>query len=193
MRQSLILVVNPSVPVKTVPEFIAYAKAPGKINMASPGAGTTPHVAGEPFEVMAGVNMLRVPYRGAAPGSGRRSHGIGTHAYLALMLLLDTGQRRGDVIRMGRQHVRDGFLSITQEKTGMAVDIPVTSALAAAIAAFPNKHLTFLVTRQGKPFSADRFTNWFRGALYQGWTAEGFISAWSAQSARSSARRKGHE
>ena len=97
------------------------------------------------------------------------------------------------MIRMGRQHVRDGFLSITQEKTGMAVDIPVTSALAAAIAAFPNKHLTFLVTRQGKPFSADRFTNWFRGALYQGWTAEGFNSAWSAQSARSSARRKGHE
>jgi hypothetical protein len=63
---------------------------------------------------------------------------------------------------MGRQHVRDGFLSITQEKTGMAVDIPVTSALAAAIAAFPNEHLTFLVTGQGKPFSADRFTNWFR-------------------------------
>ena len=62
MRQSLILVVNPSVPIKTVPEFIAYAKAPGKINMASPGAGTTPHVAGEPFEVMAGINMLRVPY-----------------------------------------------------------------------------------------------------------------------------------
>ena len=68
MRQPLVLVVNPSVPVKTVPEFIAYAKAhPGKINMASAGIGTTPHVAGELFKVMTGINMLHVPYRGAAP------------------------------------------------------------------------------------------------------------------------------
>jgi tripartite-type tricarboxylate transporter receptor subunit TctC len=60
--------VNPSVPVKTVPEFIAYAKAnPGKLNFASPGNGTTAHVAGELFKMMAGVNMIHVPYRGGAP------------------------------------------------------------------------------------------------------------------------------
>jgi tripartite-type tricarboxylate transporter receptor subunit TctC len=58
--------VNPSFAVKTVPEFIAYAKAnPGKINMASAGSGTTQHLAGELFKMMAGVNLTHVPYRGA--------------------------------------------------------------------------------------------------------------------------------
>jgi len=60
--------VNPSVPAKTVPEFIAYAKAnPGKINMASAGNGTSQHVAGELFKMMAGISMTHVPYRGGAP------------------------------------------------------------------------------------------------------------------------------
>src|SRR5262249_52571021 len=55
-------------PAKTVPEFIAYAKAnPGKLNMASSGIGTSPHVAGELFKMMTGINMTHVPYRGAAP------------------------------------------------------------------------------------------------------------------------------
>jgi tripartite-type tricarboxylate transporter receptor subunit TctC len=66
-RQSQVMVVNPSFPAKTVPEFITYAKAnPGKINMASPGIGTGPHVAGELLKIMAGVDMLHVPYRGTA-------------------------------------------------------------------------------------------------------------------------------
>ena len=65
---SIVMVVNPSVPAKTVPEFIAYAKAqPGKINMASAGNGTLPHVAGELFKMITGINMLHVPYRGEAP------------------------------------------------------------------------------------------------------------------------------
>ena len=64
----LVLVVNPSFPAKTVPEFIAYAKAnPGKINFGSAGIGTVVHVAGELFKAMAGVNMVHVPYRGLAP------------------------------------------------------------------------------------------------------------------------------
>jgi tripartite-type tricarboxylate transporter receptor subunit TctC len=64
-RAPLVMVVNPSAPAKTVPEFIAYAKAnPGKLNMASGGIGGTPHVAGELFKMMAGVDMLHVPYRG---------------------------------------------------------------------------------------------------------------------------------
>jgi tripartite-type tricarboxylate transporter receptor subunit TctC len=68
MRVPFVMVVNPSVPATTVPEFIAYAKAnPRKLNMASPGAGTTPHVAGELFKMMTGIDMLHVPYRGAAP------------------------------------------------------------------------------------------------------------------------------
>jgi tripartite-type tricarboxylate transporter receptor subunit TctC len=64
-----VMVVNPSVPAKTVPEFIAYAKAnPGKLNMSSPGNGSTPHVAGELFKMMTGVNMVHVPYRSVAAG-----------------------------------------------------------------------------------------------------------------------------
>ena len=60
-----VMVVNPSVPAKTVPEFTAYAKAnPGKINLGSPGIGTPPHVAGELFKMMAGVDLVHVPYRG---------------------------------------------------------------------------------------------------------------------------------
>jgi tripartite-type tricarboxylate transporter receptor subunit TctC len=59
------MVINPSVPAKTIPEFMAYAKAnPGKINLGSPGIGTPPHVAGELFKMMAGVDMVHVPYRG---------------------------------------------------------------------------------------------------------------------------------
>ncbi len=62
------MVVHPSLPAKTVPEFIAYAKAnPGKVVMASVGNGTTPHLAGELFMMMAGVKLLHVPYHGAAP------------------------------------------------------------------------------------------------------------------------------
>ena len=63
-----VMVVNPSVPAKTVPEFTAYAKAnPGKINLGSPGIGTPGHVAGELFKMMAGVDLVHVPYRGGGP------------------------------------------------------------------------------------------------------------------------------
>ena len=67
VRFPYIMVVNPSVPAKTLPEFIAYAKAnPGKINYASPGTGSAPHINGELFKVMTGTNMVHVPYRSAA-------------------------------------------------------------------------------------------------------------------------------
>jgi tripartite-type tricarboxylate transporter receptor subunit TctC len=68
IRTSNVMEVHPSFPAKTVPEFIAYAKAnPGKINMASAGSGSSQHMAGELFKMMAGVDMVHVPYRGAAP------------------------------------------------------------------------------------------------------------------------------
>src|SRR5262245_2480361 len=67
VRLPLVMVVNPSVPAKTVSEFIAYAKAnPGKLTMASGGIGTATHVSGELFKMMAGINMVHVPYRGLA-------------------------------------------------------------------------------------------------------------------------------
>jgi tripartite-type tricarboxylate transporter receptor subunit TctC len=65
LRAPLFLVVHPSFPAKTVPEFIAFAKAnPGKVTMASPGNGSSPHVSGELFKMMAGIDMTHVPYRG---------------------------------------------------------------------------------------------------------------------------------
>src|SRR5262245_8322031 len=68
IRVPNIMVVNPSVPAKSVPEFIAYAKAnPGKLNVASSGIGTTLHIAGELFKMMTGINMVNVLYRGAGP------------------------------------------------------------------------------------------------------------------------------
>jgi tripartite-type tricarboxylate transporter receptor subunit TctC len=68
MRVPNVMVVHPSLPAKTVPEFIGYAKAnPGKLNMASGGIGTGPHMAGELFKMMSGVNIVHVPYRGGAP------------------------------------------------------------------------------------------------------------------------------
>jgi tripartite-type tricarboxylate transporter receptor subunit TctC len=68
IRAPYVMAVNPTVPAKTLPEFIAYANAnPGKISMASPGIGGGPHIAGELFKMMAGVNMVHVPYRGGGP------------------------------------------------------------------------------------------------------------------------------
>jgi tripartite-type tricarboxylate transporter receptor subunit TctC len=68
IRAPNVMVVNPSFPGKTVPEFIAYAKAhPGQLNMASAGIGSAPHIYGELFKMMTGINMVHVPYRGNAP------------------------------------------------------------------------------------------------------------------------------
>jgi tripartite-type tricarboxylate transporter receptor subunit TctC len=68
IRVPMVVFVNPSVPATTIPELIAYAKAnPGKVNMASAGTGSAPHMAGELFNVMAGVSMVHVPYRGQGP------------------------------------------------------------------------------------------------------------------------------
>jgi tripartite-type tricarboxylate transporter receptor subunit TctC len=68
IRVPMVMLLNPSVPAKTVPEFIAYARAnPEKVNMASAGNGSAPHMAGELFKMMAGVNLVHVPYRGQGP------------------------------------------------------------------------------------------------------------------------------
>jgi integrase len=89
-------------------------------------------------------------------------HPIGSKARLALALLLYTAQRRSDVVRMGRQHVRDGVVHVRQQKTRAMLAIPLHPALAAIIEATPNQHLTFLVTEYGQPFTAAGFGNWFR-------------------------------
>jgi integrase len=89
-------------------------------------------------------------------------HPIGTKPRLALALLLYSGQRRSDVVRMGRQHVRDGVLTVKQQKTGAALAIPVHPHLQAVLDAMPSEHLTFLVTATGKPYGGNAFSEQFR-------------------------------
>jgi integrase len=91
-----------------------------------------------------------------------KRHPIGSRPRLALALLLYTGQRRSDVVRMGRQHIRDGVLQVRQAKTGAELAIPVHPELAAIIAATAIDHLTYLTTQFGQPFTAAGFGNWFR-------------------------------
>jgi integrase len=109
-------------------------------------------------------------------------HPIGSRARLALALLLFTAQRRGDVIRMGRQHIRNGMLNLRQEKTGTNLEIPVLPELQAVLDANPGNHLTFLCTEQGQPFTPAGFGSWFRrrcveAGLPKGTSAHGLRKA----------------
>ncbi len=95
-----------------------------------------------------------------------QKHAIGTRARLAFALLLYTAQRRSDVVKLGRQHIRHGVLTVDQHKTEgqdeAHLEIPVHPKLREVIDATPNNHLTFLTTRGGTFFSPAGFTNWFR-------------------------------
>ena len=101
---------------------------------------------------------------------------------LALELLVNTGQRRGDIVRMGRQHERGGLLYVREQKTGAEVHIPVLPPLRAAVDALPDNNLTFLVTSDGKAYTAAGFGNWFRecckeAGLPKGLSAHGLRKA----------------
>jgi integrase len=89
-------------------------------------------------------------------------HPVGTKPRLALALLLYTAQRRSDVVRMGRQHIRDGVLTLKQQKTGITLAIPVHPHLQSVLDATPSAHLTFLVTATGKPYGGNAFSEQFR-------------------------------
>lgn len=90
---------------------------------------------------------------------------IGSRQRLAFDILLYTGLRRGDAVRLGRPHVRDGEFTIRTEKTGTVVIAPILPALAASIAETKETgELTFIATERGRPFSKESFGNWFREA-----------------------------
>jgi integrase len=101
-------------------------------------------------------------------------HPVGSKARLAFALALYTGQRRGDVIRMGRQHLRVcedkdlralgvlNILPLRQQKTGTPVKVPIHPELQMILDATPSEHLTFIVNAWGKPFTPGTFSNWFR-------------------------------
>jgi integrase len=89
-------------------------------------------------------------------------HPVGTKPRLALALGLHTGQRRGDIIQIGRQHIRDGVLTVRQQKTGTTLALPVRSELAELIAATPSGNLTLLTTKTGKPYAPNDLSDEFR-------------------------------
>jgi integrase len=89
-------------------------------------------------------------------------HPVGSKPRLALALLLYTAQRRGDVIKIGRQHIRAGALTVKQEKTGKPLVIPLHPRLQAILDVTPSEHLTFLVTTTGKPYGPNHFSESFR-------------------------------
>ena len=89
-------------------------------------------------------------------------HPIGSKARLAMALALYTQTRRGDVLRMARQHIRDGMLAVRQQKTNVMLSLPVRPELLAVIETTPGDHLTFLTTQNGKPYSKSYFNDQFR-------------------------------
>jgi integrase len=92
------------------------------------------------------------------------AHPIGSRERLAFALGLCTAQRRGDVVRMGRQHVRGDVLYVKQQKTGAELEIPLHPELRRILDTVPSTQLTFLMTLRGKPFTAHAFTAWFAKA-----------------------------
>jgi integrase len=111
-------------------------------------------------------------------------HPIGTKARLAFALLLYTVQRRGDVVRMGRQHVRGDALHVKQQKTGKQLVIPIRPELQTILDAMPGGHLTFLVSSRGKPYSGNDFSEQFRR-----WCDEAGLHHCSAHGLRKAACR----
>jgi integrase len=113
------------------------------------------------------------------------AHPVGTRARLAMAILLYTAQRRSDIIRFGRQHVKDGWLKFTQQKTGKTMEIPVLSVLQEIIDASPTGDMTFIVTNFNRPFSSAGFGNRFRK-----WCNDAGLKQCSAHGLRKAAAAK---
>jgi hypothetical protein len=123
------------------------------------------HVKSNPCD---GVKVVAVATDGFAPWTDddvaayRARWPLGTHQRVAFEVLRETGLRRGDAVRVGRAHVRDGVIRLATEKTGERVAIAVSETLASAIEAGPVGDLTFIVGAGGKPLVKEAFTNMFR-------------------------------
>lgn len=200
IRLPMVLLVNPSLPAKTFPAFIAYAKAnPGKLDMASPGIGTPMHVAGELIKLMAGVNMVHVPYRGPAGAftdllAGRvQAFIITVPAAISfiragkLRALAVTGARRADVLpdvpRIGEYlpgfeaTVWDGICAPKATPAAIidALHRAIDAGLAdpqmkAKITALGGETMPMAPAEFGK-FLADETTKWAKVVKFSGATA----------------------
>ena len=119
-------------------------------------------------------------------------HPEGTKEHTALMLLLFTGLRRSDVVRVGPQHISDGYLTIRQVKTDSILSIPVHPRLELALADAPPDALVYLTTSFGKPFTPNGFGNWFRKSVLKagldGLTAHGLRKAIARRLAEAGAK-----
>jgi integrase len=110
---------------------------------------------------------------------------VGTKERLAFALLLGTGQRVSDIVVMGRQHIRGDYIHVRQVKTGAELDIPIVPELAAILAETPANNLTFIITKFGKPLTANWFSDWFCGIC-----KEGGLPQCSAHGLRKAAARR---
>jgi tripartite-type tricarboxylate transporter receptor subunit TctC len=139
VRVPLVMVVNPSVPARTVAEFIAYAKAnPGKINMASAGVGGTIHLAGELFKATAGVDLLHVPYRGSPPAISD--------------MITGRVQVMFDAVPSSLPHIRSGALRALAVTTLMRSDVlPDVPTVADTVAGYEASAWIGATTRRGTP------------------------------------------
>lgn len=123
---------------------------------------------------LAGVKLVSVKSDGHHPWEPEECrqfearHALGTRERLAFELLLQVGHARSDVVRMGRQHVRNGKIALKRQKTGVPFEVEVMPPLRDAIDAMgKTDNLTFLVTARGEPFTAAGFGNWFREVCNQ--------------------------
>jgi integrase len=103
-----------------------------------------------------------------------RCHPVGSMARLALALGLYTGQRLGDVIKLGPQNVRAGVIELCQQKTSKSLMVPIHAELERIIAATPSGHMVFLIGASGKPYTAHRFGHWFHDCCKQAGIPDGF-------------------
>ncbi len=135
-----------------------------------------------------GVRPLKVPGDGFVAWSEddiekfEAKHPVGSKARLAFALCLFTAQRRSDVIRMGRQHIRDNLIAVRQQKTGTYLEIPIHPELANIIDAIPRENMTLLLNEHGGPFKPASFGNWFgdrcrEAGLGKGYNAHGLRKA----------------
>lgn len=136
----------------------------------------------------AGLKPLKVPGDGFRAWSEddiekfEKRHPIGSKPRLALALCLYTAQRRGDVVRMGWQHIRDGVITLHQQKTGTCVEIPIHPKLQAVIECVPKQNPTLLLSETGAPYKPTTFGNWFgdrcrEAGLPTGYNAHGLRKA----------------
>lgn len=161
---------------KTLAALMRFAVSQG-IRGDNPVAGVSaPKIKGPGFQTWSEEHIAAFEAK----------HAIGSRARLAFALLLYTAQRRGDVIRMGPQHIRNGLMVVRQNKTGTVLQLPLHPELQIVLDAKPSEHMTFLVTSSQKPFTSPGFGN-----LFNKWCKEaGLPRGLSAHGLRKAACRR---